>query len=238
MPPQILTKTLNEKFGTERNYCAIVTRRRDLNKKGYTIDQYQGRRQYNFSNSSKRKNAWTKEEQEILFNFYPTNGAKATANKIYESCGIRRSEHAILSQASIHGIKLKNGKGSILEEGTISWRGRGTKKPKRFYIKVKESDGKYKWVPLSRYLFGDEANGKYVIFLDKNYKNINIENLACISPEIMSTLVGNNLYFNDAELTKTAIKWCNLICALKEQGVNVKELIKNMEEQENDSMAL
>lgn len=50
------------------------------------------------------------------------------------------------------------------------------------------------------------------------------ENLACISPKVMSTLIGNNFYSTDADITKAAIEWCKLKVSLEEKGINIEEI--------------
>lgn len=74
----------------------------------------------------------------------------------------------------------------------------------------------------------EQAHGKIppkyrVINLDRNVDNCNLDNLACIPCKYWCLMQRwNNWYAGDPELTKAAIKWCELFYALKEEGVKVK----------------
>ena len=58
-------------------------------------------------------------------------------------------------------------------------------------------------------------NGCFVIFLDKNKKNYNIDNLYCLGRNIHSTMCKNRWYTTDRNITLTAIKYLELMQALK-----------------------
>lgn len=97
------------------------------------------------------------------------------------------------------------------------------------YIKVLNSKSSYAkgyrepwWIPIQKKVYQDEygevPNGKMVIFLDGNSENLSIENLYMIDRKISAILAKNGWYSHNAERTLTAIKWCELHYALKNQN--------------------
>jgi hypothetical protein len=77
-------------------------------------------------------------------------------------------------------------------------------------IKIKNNGTQAQnWKKKSIWLW-EQENGKLpecykIIFLDKNKSNCVIENLACVPEAVIGCMVRNNLYFTDAEFTKTGI---------------------------------
>ena len=75
------------------------------------------------------------------------------------------------------------------------------------------------WLPKQRKIYedvhGQIPNGCFVIFLDKNKKNYNIDNLYCLGRNIHSTMCKNRWYTTDRNITLTAIKYLELMQALK-----------------------
>ena len=66
----------------------------------------------------------------------------------------------------------------------------------------------------------EQCNGQVpkeyrVIFLDGNNRNFDINNLACVPLKYVCLLANNHWKFENAELTKSAIEWCELYFALK-----------------------
>lgn len=98
------------------------------------------------------------------------------------------------------------------------------------YIKVQESKGTYAsgyaepcWIAKQKYIYEQYYNiklskDKYVIFLDGNRYNFEISNLYCIDRKISIRLAQNNWYTDSREHTLTAIKLCELLCAIKEKN--------------------
>jgi len=93
------------------------------------------------------------------------------------------------------------------------------------YIKVRDSIHSYQsgyrepyWLPIQKKIwmdhYGKVPKGKMVIFLDGNKDNLNISNLYCIDRKISALLASNKWYSQNAELTMTAIKCCELLCVL------------------------
>ena len=118
--------------------------------------------------------------------------------------------------------------------GTIVyWQCPGNKNIKEAYIKT-NSDKRYGWVMLKRYIMGDEANNKCVIFLNGDRTDFRKENLACITNKTNVRMKDYGFYSEDPEITKAGITWCELANALKEQGIDVKGLIRNLEREANE----
>lgn len=94
------------------------------------------------------------------------------------------------------------------------------------YIKVKDSTHSYQsgyrepyWLPIQKKIwidhYGKVPKGKMVVFLDRDRENLDISNLYCIDRKISAIMASNRWYTNNAELTLTAIKWCELFFAMK-----------------------
>lgn len=131
------------------------------------------------------------------------------------------------------GLKLKMNKNigrykegnkkTQLPIGTIRKGGNGS-----VYIKVKDSYLSYQsgyeepyWLPIQKKVwqdhYGDVPDGKMVIFLDGNRQNLDINNLYCIDRKISVVMAKNRWYTDNKDNTLTAIKWCELHYALKEE---------------------
>ena len=84
-------------------------------------------------------------------------------------------------------------------------------------IKIAEPDV---WMQKHRYIweqhYGKIPKGYYVIFLDKNKRNFNINNLALISKKDYLKMLSTRTYAENADLTKLAILNAQLINKTKE----------------------
>lgn len=65
-------------------------------------------------------------------------------------------------------------------------------------------------------LHGEIPKGYCIINLDRNPMNCEPENLCCIPIRFRPILAKNKWWFDNAELTRTAIKWCEMYYALKD----------------------
>lgn len=95
------------------------------------------------------------------------------------------------------------------------------------YVKVKDVPKNSKisgyqppyWLPKQRKIYEDAhgqiPNGCFVIFLDSNKTNYNLDNLYCLGRNIHSTMCKNHWYTTDRNITLTAIKYLELMQALK-----------------------
>ena len=89
------------------------------------------------------------------------------------------------------------------------------------YIKVKNGTGSYingyqepYWLPIQKKIwqdhYGEVPEGKFVIFLDGDRENLDINNLYCIDRQISAIMAANKWFTNSRVHTLTAIKWCEL----------------------------
>lgn len=65
--------------------------------------------------------------------------------------------------------------------------------------------------------YGNIPEGHKIIHLNGNQEDFDISNLYCLSPKVMACLTRNKWYTENAEITLTAIKCAELMCALKEK---------------------
>lgn len=82
-------------------------------------------------------------------------------------------------------------------------------------VKVSENTWKYKHWHIWEQHYGRVPKGNRVIFLDGNNRNFDINNLACVPLKYICLLANSRWKLENAELTKSAIKWCELYYALK-----------------------
>lgn len=78
----------------------------------------------------------------------------------------------------------------------------------------------YKKRILWREAHGDIPKNHLLIFLDGNKMNCTLENLACVPLTWMRILNQNGWLNGDAEVTKTALKWCELHYAISVKSGN------------------
>jgi len=100
---------------------------------------------------------------------------------------------------------------------------------KTVYVKVKLTEGREKttgysepyWKAKQKKTYEDHygpvRKGKIVVFLDRNPENFDINNLYCVDRKILAIMNQNKWFTHDREHTLTAIKWCELFYALKEE---------------------
>lgn len=98
---------------------------------------------------------------------------------------------------------------------------------KRIKVKV----GENKWVEKTRYIYeqhyGKIPDNCFIIFLDGNRDNYNIENLKCITTKQHRTMAGNKLYFDNKDLTETGIAVAKLMIKTKDKRKEYKNETNN-----------
>lgn len=98
---------------------------------------------------------------------------------------------------------------------------------KRIKVKV----GENKWVEKTRYIYeqhyGKIPDNCFIIFLDGNRDNYNIENLKCITTKQHRTMAGNKLYFGNKDLTETGIDVAKLMIKTKDKRKECKNETNN-----------
>ena len=165
---------------------------------------------------------YTKEENEWLKEVYPTTGARETYLRFQERFSRRPGWAGFKSHLTDLNLKvteqrwrkacLNNGKHPNAPIGTIVTRGRGEN-----WIKV--SAGTDGWIPLKKYLIGDVPKGKMIIHLDRNKANDDISNLMVVDIKTSARLTGCDMWFENAELTRTAAIWSELVNTLEEAAM-------------------
>ena len=64
--------------------------------------------------------------------------------------------------------------------------------------------------------FGEIPKDKVLIFLDGNKRNLNLDNLKCITRKQLIKMNQNKLFYNNAELTNTGAELANLMLKINE----------------------
>lgn len=98
------------------------------------------------------------------------------------------------------------------------------------YVKVAEHGSFYKaWkrkqVVVWERIHGPVPKGHCVIFLNGNRRDYSTDNLACVSNAILGKMKngrGKSLYSENGEVTRTALKVCELDLKLKEVANDFK----------------
>jgi hypothetical protein len=65
---------------------------------------------------------------------------------------------------------------------------------------------------------GAIPQGNFIVFLDGNPKNCNIENLYMVNRKVHVRMSQNNWYNGDPSFTLCALKYCELLTKLMETG--------------------
>lgn len=83
------------------------------------------------------------------------------------------------------------------------------------YVKINNS-----WIPKQKFIY-EQAHGpikenEFIVFLDKDTNNFEIDNLYPVNRKIHATMCSNHWYTDNSENTLTAIKYCELLLALKQ----------------------
>ena len=121
----------------------------------------------------------------------------------------------------LHRNGIKTGTTSGIEPkkvDTVSYLNNG-------YVMVKVEGGK--WKHKHRYVYekhyGKIGEGNYIIFLDGDKTNFNIDNLAEVSKRQLLYINKNNLKYDNAELSKAGIEVANLMIKIDEAKRSVKK---------------
>lgn len=157
-----------------------------------------------------------KSYQDLTERFNKTFGMSRSASQIHDKC-LKRMGLKGMPNNTRYGAKPKE----QLPVGTIRKSQTGT------YIKVlpvppKSNFTGYKkpwWMPLQEKIYTDAygsiPDGYMVCFLDCNPENFALDNLYPITRQISVRLSQFGWWSKNPEITKTAIKWCELQGAIK-----------------------
>lgn len=103
-------------------------------------------------------------------------------------------------------------------------------KGKVVYVKVNNTGNrKVDWVVKSRIVYGSNIpKGCTLVFLDGDSLNVTKENLACVEQKVHARLAKNRWFSSNPDVTKAAIKWSEMLYAIKEiESDNRKEVTTN-----------
>lgn len=84
-------------------------------------------------------------------------------------------------------------------------------------VKVKNTgDRKQDWIPKTKLVFGEVPKGYIIVFLDGDSTNVTLDNMVCVKQKVHARMAKNRWFFHEPELTRTAIRWCEHLCAIKD----------------------
>ena len=167
-----------------------------------------------------KRHIWTEEQVEYLKEIAPGKSRK----EIKKLINIKFSLDLNLSQVNnaMASNKIKTGVDSKFKKGRKAGahKRKGPSKPVGAeitcvdgYIRIKISEDK--WVHKHHYVWqqyhGEIPKGYNIIFLDKNKKNFDINNLAAVSSRELALLNRYGLLKEDADLNKASIALVRLI---------------------------
>jgi hypothetical protein len=213
-----LTKLFNQKFGTDVSETGIQQRcSKVLKTRAKSLHHHYSDEEKQFL--SDNIEGHTYQELTDLFNL--RFGTNVPSHSISDVCTKRMK---VKRNCNTGQFKQNEERPCTKQIGQEVWR--------CGYIYVKVADvyheGKtnYKqlvenWQPKHRYIY-EQAHGKIkkdeiVVFLDGDNTNFDINNLYCMNRRINLIMNKHKWFTADRELTLTAIKLCELICALKDQ---------------------
>ena len=162
---------------------------------------------------SSKRFRWTSEEDQWIAEHYSNIGMKATYEGLCKKFGQRHPWESFRTR--IYDLHLNvtaerwreacknNGSHPNVPIGTIVKRSRGEN-----WIKVAE--GTKGWIPLKQHLFGKQPEGYGIVHLDGNKSNDSIDNLAVINRKVSARMSRNKFWSENAIITETAIKCCEL----------------------------
>lgn len=168
---------------------------------------------------------YTEEQDNFIKENLSIFSYKKVSELFYEKYGIEITEQAIADRRRrVYCIDVN--KYSDKKDFSMNWCNFpiGTEIERDGSIMVKVSNelrnGDNNWKYKHHYIW-EKHNGPVpekhrILFLDGNKKNFNIDNLVCVPLKYICVMAANKWQFKNFEITKTAIKWCELFYSLKE----------------------
>lgn len=175
---------------------------------------------------------FTAAEDEFLRSHIESHSYAEMAKMLTERFGIQRNLYAV-SDRCTKQLKIKREKNSgQFKNGRKRRKKIGDEAEVNGYIYVKIADvyfegastptgyGLPNWKPKQQVVWersnGENVpDGRFVIFLDGDNNNFAADNLYCIDRKISARMASNGWFSGDATVTLTAIKYCELMDALK-----------------------
>lgn len=179
---------------------------------------------------------YTDEQVEWLSENYPSNGLKKCTEMFNIHFNQHRTSEGIRRACEVNGIKVSQERKQLACSSTQRHMPVGTIRTHKGYKEIKVSDdvGKHtkNWMLLHQKIWEDHhgklANDEVVVFLDGNKENCSIENLIAIPKSMQGVMCGYGLFSIEPTLTRANIEWCKLRQALIDNGVNVRQLVKEI----------
>lgn len=168
---------------------------------------------------AERHRPFTHTQIEWLIENYPKLGVRKAHEMFNKHFNENRTLSSVRQFGTQHGICVDK---NIATENKLIYgaRRKGSKRALREIGSVRYADGrpviktKNGWEIAARVIW-EKHNGKIpkdyvIIHLDNNTNNYAIENLACVPLRHLTILLGNDMKSPNKDITKTALKWCEL----------------------------
>lgn len=218
-----LTKIFNHKFNTSFSSKSIYKKVIRMGLKCIIKHPMQGER-HQYTDTEKK---WLEENydsysnQELVVLFNCQFKCKVSARKLSEFCSQKLKKHKIINSGwAIKGQRARN----LLPIGTERIQKDGTVLIKVTDIPYNESNidnpqWTLNWMPKQRYIYekhyGSIPENYFVIFLDGNKNNFELDNLYCVNRTIHFMMSKNGWYTTNKDNTLAALKYCELFYAIR-----------------------
>ena len=166
-----------------------------------------------------QRHHYTKEQNEWLTKNISKYTYPKLTNMFNEKFNAKVTKVSIIGQCREY-LGVKRGENSF--SATTLPIGSEIKKNGMIYVKVSDEPFKRteRWKAKSRIIYenekGEIPNDNEIIFLDGDKNNLHISNLYCVSKSVRACLAREKWYKKDRNITLSAIKCAELMCALKE----------------------
>ena len=176
------------------------------------------------------RHPFTKEQERYIEENWSKYGGKRV-DMFNEKFGQSRSYDTIRTHCKRKGYtcseeyisaKCRENAGKYVPVGTIR------KSHGYNYIKISDSGTRSEnWMLYHRYVYEKEVGAvpenRYLIFLDGDVDNCNIENLKAIPKSYIALLMKYHMRSEFPVVTQTGIKWCGLYVALNSERMKFDE---------------
>lgn len=165
-----------------------------------------------------------KEVAKIISKNYEKIGLVKTTELINNMFDKNYSIQVIQKKAKKMGLNVPKELANSNANPNIDPIGTIREEPSSGYLVIKIKSNK--WIKYNRYLYekayGSIPKGYSVIFLDGDNRNFDLSNLIAIPRDFVVYMNSNKIRSHDPEVTRTAIKWCELYELFKSKGGYLK----------------
>lgn len=165
---------------------------------------------------------FTKDQDEWIYENYPTLGSSKATEEFNKFFGVCRSKQTIICRASKLGVKVSNSVSNRLrsESNHLSKPIGSTVVRTNSYgsksVWQKTENG---WVRQAHLVLGEIPEGKVVVHYDGDFTNNTGENLVAISKRVNARMTFNRFWSEDPTITKTGVMCLELEEALEEKEI-------------------